>query len=596
MDNEHIPEHLTRRTFLFGLMQTTLLGGLVIPLSQLQIKKQNSYAMLSEHNRLAVQLVNAPRGRLIDRTGTPLCLNTDNFRLIVRAGSSKELKTSLQKLHNMIEIPNFNWEDTLKTFKKHPHHLLPLILKDALTWDEVVLLETHRTDFPGIAVEMGQHRTYPLEGKAVHLLGYTSPLTKEEQASKSAFSPELRTGKAGLEKIYDSVLQGDPGSVSLEVNAHRHVMRTIESHPPTPGPDISVSLDSRLQAYVAERLQDQNSASVVVLGRTGEIHALVSHPGFDPHLFRNGISSSAWADIQGNIYKPLLNKALGGVYAPGSTIKMAIALAALEMGSIQPSTLIRCNGFITFRNHRFHCVKREGHGALDCHQAIARSCDVFFYEAAKRTGIEHLLPVFQALGLGQRFLSPMQEEAAGLLPSPAWKKANRRGAWTPTDTILTGIGQGAFLVTPLQLATMAMRLATGRKIIPTHSLGEQRPPEIPLPFQEHNLMLIRKGIESATLQPGGTSFRFRIQEPGMEMAGKTGTSQVKRITMADRAKGAVRTDHKPWAEREHAIFCGYAPIHDPRFAISVVVEHGGFGGSVAAPIARDILMFAQKLS
>lgn len=593
------PTHnITRRSFLLGSLQTLFLAGLGFQLYRLQVKQRTRYELLAENNRLAVRLLNAPRGRMLDRHGIPVAFNKNSFRLIVLAGSRCDLVNSLDNLSHLIDLSHLDLKTLLKEFQKHPHHLVPLVLKEPLSWDEVSLLEVHRPDLTGVAVEAGQSRFYPLGTKGVHFLGYVGVPAKEDKDTNPAFSvPGLRVGKSGIEKSIDSTLKGKEGSVSLEVNAYRHVTRELETHPVTPGHDVFLPLDSRLQNYVADRLSSYESASAVVLDSMGGICALVSHPAFDPHLFINGISTKIWKELHDNPYKPLLNKALNGLYAPGSTIKMAIALAALEKKIIEPSTTIRCNGVIALNNHPFHCWmhKRGGHGYVNCYQAISRSCDVFFYEIARRTGIENLLPVLETLGLGQRWLPEFRESVSGLLPNPAWKKKNRKGVWTTTDTVLTGIGQGYLLTTPLQLAVMTGRLATGHMITPYYLKPTSPATSAPLPFVPAHLDLIRQSMAGVTGDPMGTGFRHRILESGLEMGGKTGTSQVRRITLAERAKGLIKMDHRPWEEREHAVFCGYAPVQNPRYIVGLVVEHGGGGGSVATPIARDILKFAQQL-
>ena len=338
---------------------------------------------------------------------------------------------------------------------------------------------------------------------------------------------------------------------------------------------------------------------MVVLDASGGVRALVSTPSYDPHHFLHGISTQFWRTLQDNPYKPLLNRPLSGLYAPGSTIKMAVALAALEAGIITPTTTFSCNGVFMFNAHPFHCWihGKGGHGALNCAQAIARSCDCFFYETARRVGIEGLAACFKNLGLGERWLQALRESNTGLVPTQAWKTKRFGKAWTPTDTILTGIGQGYVLATPLEIAVMTARLATGLQIQPFMLMSQAPPSPVPaLPFSQEHLDVVRRGMVGCLEDPQGNGYTSRIRTPGLQMAGKTGTSQVRRISLADRAHGRTKTTHQPWQYREHALFCAYAPVHAPRYMISVVVEHGGGGGGVAAPIARDILTFAQNLA
>ncbi len=586
----------TRRTFLLGLAQAALLGGLVVPLYRLQVKKQSRYLALSENNRLTVHLTNPIRGRLFDRHGIPLAFNKNIFRLAVLPATQEELLYTLKSLQRVMPQYDFCLESVLRTFQKNPHALL--VLKKFLTWDEVVLLEMHASYLPGVQIEGGQTRHYALGGKAVHFLGYVGCPIKGDTLSKNQSAiPHLRIGRAGVEKVLDSQMRGQEGSVSLEINAHRRVVRTLDKNSSVPGSDQTVSLDSRLQHYVASRLSEHKSASAVVMDPQGEIHALVSHPGFDPHLFVNGVKSSDWKNLHERAYNPLLNKALNGLYPPASTIKMAIVLAALTKGVITPKTRFHCAGFVSCGNRPLHCWRHKtgGHGSLNCYQAIVQSCDVFLYEIARRTGAEFMSQTLRELGLGERLMPDFQEEVAGLVPTPTWKRASRNASWTPADSMLMGIGQGYMLATPLQLAVMTARLMTGQQVMPRYLSTEKHPSPQALSFAPEHLELIRESMIGVTNTPQGTSFRYRISKPGFEMAGKTGTSQVRRISLSDRKKGLIKTAHLPWEEREHALFCGYAPIHHPRYAIGLIIEHGGGGGSVATPVARDILHYAQEL-
>jgi penicillin-binding protein 2 len=582
-----------------GTLQALLLGGLCIPLYNLQVRHRRRYEKLADNNRLAMRFLNPPRGRLLDRHGTILAHNKNSFRLVVIASTRQELKSSLKKLVKLINLPLSSCEHLLGHFRSNAHSLMPLVIREGLSWEEVAHLELHLEDLPGICVEADQSRFYPLGEQTAHSVGYVgSPAQREASADRARHLPGRRIGKTGLEKAWEADLGGVAGQTTLEVNASRTVMRTLGHTPPTPGKDLRVTLDSALQTYIASRLKAYETASVVVLDSSGGVRALVSNPSYDPQVFIHGVCPQVWENLRQNPSKPLINRALSGLYAPGSTIKMAVALAALEKGLLTPSTTFSCKGVLTLNNHPFHCwIHGKGtHGAVNCVQALSRSCDVFFYEVARRVGIEALAATFKILGLGEKWLDVFQESNRGLVPTREWKEQRHHRPWTPTDTVLTGIGQGYLLSNPLQLAVMTARLATGRLVEPFFRLPDNPPVLAPcLPFAPQHLDLVRQGMKDVLQEPQGTAYGARIVAPGFQMAGKTGTSQVRRIQLAERARGMTKTAHRPRQEREHALFCGYAPVHAPHYIISLVVEHGGSGSTVAAPLARDILTFAQGL-
>jgi penicillin-binding protein 2 len=596
-------QQMTRRTFLLGAGKAVLMLGLVGRVYQLQILERHRYQTLSDENRIAFRLIPAPRGRILDRWGTPLVSNENSFQVVLLAEKVPDLEEAIRNLQAFIDLSGIDTELLLQQLIQKSSSLVPILIKDNLRWEEVSAIETNREALPGIVVEVGQQRRYLYDDAIAHFIGYVGYPSKQEAAQhKSSRIPGFYLGKTGIEKVCDEALQGVEGSRSVEINASRHVVRDLGYQAPQVGQDLSLSLDHRLQVYAAQRLEAFPSAATAVLNaRTGEILAFVSSPSFNPNLFIRGISKTVWKEVTENPYNPLLNKVISGLYAPGSTLKMLVALAALAEEAILPAQRIACTGYITVHNHRFHCWahKTGGHGPVNVYEALMCSCDVFFYEVGRRLGIERLLPFLQAFGLGQRFFEDFPGEKAGLLPSPAWKRQHRKAHWTVSDTILTSIGQGMILSTPLQLAVMTARLATGTMVSPSYMLDKEHStksfPDIPLKILPEHLELVRKGMEGAVNDPRGTGYHWRIPYAYAEMAGKTGTSQVRRISLEDRKAGRTKTTHLPWHEREHALFCGYAPLHDPRYSIAVLIEHGGSGGSVATPVARDILWMAQKL-
>ncbi|MGL4825017.1 MAG: penicillin-binding protein 2 [Alphaproteobacteria bacterium] len=596
-------QQMTRRTFLLGAGKTVLMLGLVGRIYQLQILESHRYQTLSDENRIAFRLIPAPRGRILDRWGKALVSNENSFQVVLLAEKAPDLEEAIRSLQTFIDLSETDTEQLLQNLSQKSSSLVPLLIKDQLSWEEVSAIETNREVLPGVVVEVGQQRRYLYDDAIAHLIGYVGYPSKQEAAQyKSSKIPGFYLGKAGVEKVCNDALQGLEGSRSVEINARRQVVRDLGYQAPKIGRDLSLSLDHRLQLYAAQRLQEFPSAATAVLNaKTGEILAFVSSPSFNPNLFVRGISKTVWKDVTENPYNPLLNKVMSGLYAPGSTLKMLVALAALSEEAILPTQRISCTGYSTVHNHRFHCWahKTGGHGPVNVYEALMCSCDVFFYETGRRLGIERLLPFLQAFGLGQRFFEDFPGEKAGLLPSPAWKREHRKARWTVSDTLLTSIGQGMILSTPLQLAVMAARLATGTMVSPSYLLTREQPskifPDIPLKILPEHMELVRNGMIGAVNDPRGTAYNWRIPYAHAEMAGKTGTSQVRRISLEDRKAGRTKTTHLPWHEREHALFCGYAPLHDPRYSIAVLIEHGGSGGSVATPVARDILWMAQKL-
>ena len=381
------------------------------------------------------------------------------------------------------------------------------------------------------------------------------------------------------------------------MNAHRHIVRDLSKINSKPGRSLNLSLDTTLQKAVYEKLSSIKSGAAVVMNiKTGEILSCVSVPSFDINLFVGGISHKDWEQLNNNIYTPLNNKAIQGTYPPGSIFKLVDALAALEYNQISPSHRITCRGYIEIGNHRFHCVHRSGHGNIDMIEALQMSCDVYFYELSRIIGIDRLAEMALDLGLGQETGIEVPGERSGLIPTRLWKKERLNQPWTVGDTIISSIGQGSMLATPLQMALLTARLVSGRRLKPT--LLQVDPSTLmtqPLySYNPLNLAIIKKGMEGTVNHPYGTAYASRIDNPTKAFAGKTATSQVRRISKYERDTRVLHNDELEWRQRDHSIFAGYGPILDPKYAVCVLVEHGGGGGRVAAPLARDILIEAQR--
>ena len=595
---------LTRRAFVLGGMQGVLTSVLLGRLYWLQVESTDHYKTLSDKNRIHSDVILPIRGQLLDQRGIVLAGNTFAYRALLQRDHAKEWMETLEKIAQILDLSTEAMEDILTFVKKNPRHL-PIPIKDKLSWEEVTALELHHNDLPGVRLEQGQQRTYPLGEEFCHILGYVGKITEKERddyrqknqqdLSSPVFQhPGFRLGKNGVEKLMEQQLQGQAGLKQVEVNATRHIIRELSTCPPHNGDTIKLSLHASLQKATLDRLKPFESACAVLMHiPTGGILSAVSHPGFDPNHFVNGIDHKEWNRLRSHPHTPLLNKFAQGLYAPGSTFKMIPALAALESGAITPKTTFFCPGHMDIGNHRFHCYLKGGHGHVNLQQAIARSCDVYFYQMALLTGIEKIAHTAHMFGLGDVTALAFPGEKCGIMPDKAWKEHNHHASWRPSDTINTSIGQGYVLSTPLQLCVMTARFASkGLCVHPSFTLSPS-PSFNELHVDPQHMDVIFRGMRDVMSDPQGTAYGARSPFPEMEFAGKTGTSQVRRITLLDRKLGLHK--HWPWKWRDHALFVGFAPVHAPLYAVCVVIEHGGSGGKIAGPIGRDLLADAITL-
>jgi len=609
----------TRRAVILGLGQAALTTVLLGRLYFLQIAEKEKYEVLSEENRISLRLIIPPRGVIKDRYGIPLAENRRNFRLQLipeKVGSNNDTLTSLAKFLQLSdgELARIRSDiDKRKAFA-------PILIHNNLDWEQVAELELNNLDLPGANIEVGQTRHYPFEDVTAHVLGYVAPIS-ETELSKNVYgddplvrSPELRVGKKGIEKNYESLLRGSAGSSQLEVNAYGRIIRELETDDGKPGTSLTMTLDIELQKMAMQLMHGQSGSAVVMNADSGEILVLASAPGFDPNKFNNGISVKDWEDLLSNAYTPLLNKAVSGLYAPGSTFKAVTALAALDSGLVDPNYHVYCDGQIDLGNAKFHCWKKGGHGTLDLTGAIRESCDVYFYDVAQKLGIDRIAETARGVGLGAATGIDIPGEKNGLIPDRRWKSQRFKAGWHKGETLVAGIGQGYILTTPLQLATMTAHIVNGGRRITPHLLlgdpnkddgvdeatdsakgeGDVADNSKGIKFSKKHLQFVVEAMNQVVNAPNGTAHGARISTPGMEMGGKTGTAQVRRISMAERATGVIKNENLPWKERDHALFIGFAPVDKPKYVAAVVIEHGGGGSAVAAPIARDLLREAQK--
>ena len=596
----------TRRALFLAGGKASLMAALIGRMYYLQVVEADKYRTLAEENRINLRLLAPRRGRIIDRFGVPIADNEQNYRVLLISENTRGIEYTLDVLSQIIPISSAQRRRTIKDIKRN-RSFVPVTIRKNLGWQEVSRIEVNAPDLPGIFIDVGQSRSYSYGADTAHILGYVAAVSAKELTGDPLLElPGFRTGKAGIEKIHDKVLRGSSGSLQVEVNAFGRVIRELSRNEGQPGAEVAVTIDLGLQRMISKRLKG-NSASVVVIDvRTGDVLSMVSTPGYDPNAFNRGLKVEEWKSLSSNPRSPLINKSISGRYAPGSTFKMVVLLAALEKGAVTASTKVFCRGHIELGDTKFHCWKKHGHGVVDAKMAITQSCDVYFYEIAKRTGIERISVMANRFGLGVKTGVDLPGEQAGLIPNKKWKRRALDAPWHQGETLHAGIGQGYILTTPLQLAVMTAHLANGglavtprlTKKINNQAIVtnvEQGLKQKSLGIYSSHLRLIQESMtEVVNNTVFGTAKKSRIKEPGMEMAGKTGTVQVRQISKAERDSGVIKNKDLPWKERDHALFVGFAPIHEPRYAIAVVVEHGGSGSSVAAPIAHDVLLEAQR--
>lgn len=595
----------TRRLAIMGGLTASMVGSLVGRLYFLQVIEGRKYSLLSDENRISRRLVLPPRGLILDRFGIPIATNSPSYRAVLVAEQTPDAQRTLG---TFTQIAAMN-ERELQRITRDLHRtraFTRLTLKEDLDWETINRIELNTPDLPGIGLEVDQKRVYPFGGMTSHILGYIAAPNEGDLAMDPdplLRQPAFRIGKNGLERQYDQSLRGRAGQRQLEVNASGRVMRELTRHDGTAGEDLVTTLDIGLQQFAHQRLSSQLAGAAAVMDVcTGDILALASTPSYDPEAFYRGLRGDEWRELTNDIYRPLANKAIAGQYAPGSTFKMMTALAALDAG-VDPQDRVLCSGVYRLGSALFHCWKREGHGSIDMIDGLKNSCDIYFYEIARRAGIDRIAQTARLFGLGASTGLDLPGEKPGLIPDTVWKKAALGQIWHPGETLVAGIGQGYVLATPLQLCMMTARIANGGFAVAPRlvrgpsaaSENDEGVPPVPnLGLPVSRLDIIRTGMDLVTNDTRGTAYRSRIEIPGMEMAGKTGTSQVRRITLAERRRGVIKNEDLPWQQRDHALFVAFAPVRAPRYACAVVVEHGGGGSAVAAPIARDILIECER--
>ena len=590
---------ITRRGLMLGGAMSAMVVALGTRLHYLQVDEADQFKLLAEENRIKIELIPPQRGLIYDRNGKIIAENEQNYRVVITREDAGDVDLVMHRLAQIIPLTPEELAGTIATVRTHS---APILVKDRLSWEDFSKVAVNSPALPGVVPEVGLSRQYPRDSDFAHVVGYTGPVSEKDLAAVENPDPMLRLpkfqiGKIGTEKWMEDTLRGTAGTKKIEVNHVGRVMRELGRVEGNPGQDIRLTIDADVQNFAQARLGDESAAAVVMDVTNGDIICIASSPSFDPNLFVRGISHTDYAALTEHDHRPLANKAVSGAYPPGSTFKMVTALAALEAGVISEGHKVSCPGFLEIGGRKFHCWSRRGHGTVSLTRSMSESCDVFYYDIAQKVGIDKIAETGRKLGLGFRHELPMSAITEGNMPDKAWKQERYKTDWRIGDTINASIGQGYVLTSPLQLAVMTARIASGKAVVPrlirmigTEAVAVAPAPALDLP--EAFLKAARLGMHEVVNGARGTGKSSKIVDPALIMAGKTGTSQVRNITAAERARGVVSNDQLPWDRRDHALFVGFAPYDNPRYAVSVVVEHGGGGSTAAAPIARDILLSA----
>ena len=583
----------SRRAWMLGVGQGTI--GLVLAsrMAWLSIAENEHYSSLSESNRVNLTLMPPRRGWLIDRHGLPIANNRTDFRVDIIPDRLQDEDRVLGLLQRLLALTPEDLE-RVRIDLKQAAGFQPVQVAEKLDWERFAAVSVRLPELPGVAPTRGFARNYPAGAAVAHLTGYVGIPTAEQYKKTRdplLVTPGFKVGKDGLEKTLEKELRGAAGAKRVEVTARGKLVAELATRPDTPGQNQRLTIDVGLQEYAARRLGTNSGSTVVMDCQTGEILAFVSMPAYDPNSFSDGISHLEWNMLSDNDHVPLMNKVTQGLYPPGSTVKPMNALALLEAG-VDPNAHVNCSGAMRVGTGVFHCWKRGGHGAINMHRAVAQSCDIYFYEMIRRVGYDAIAPIAKRVGLGQKFDLPFQSQRYGTVPDSAWKLRKYKTAWTVADGLNASIGQGYVLANPLQLAVMATRIASGRMLQPTLLARHARPAGASAVASPENLAIVRDAMY-AVVNGGGTGGAARLQVPGVALAAKTGTAQVRRITMAERRGGVLSNGALPFKLRDHALFMCFAPADKPRYAASVVLEHNGHTiRNLDTPaIGRDIMTF-----
>ena len=598
---------INRRMFIIGAAKIIIFGGLIARLFSLQINDNKKYLTLSDKNRIREWKLPPTRGNIVDYFGNVIAGNLKVYQLHVIPEQVENFNYLISRLRSILQLS----EKRVEKIKKKKNQLKPwesLIISENLSWSEFLKINNYLYELVGVKPVMTISRNYPFNDIYTHVLGYVSQPNEDDilanEVIKEKFVPGIKVGKLGLEKTLENELIGVNDIQRYEVNAYGKRINQLEYQKGKQGSKIRITLDTEVQKLCAELLVNKAGSISVMDIYTGEVIALYSSPSYDPNLFLFGISQDEWQLIRNNPLKPLINKTLSGLYSPGSTIKPIVALSALENNIIDTNFKVRCKGKIELHGQTFHCWKEKGHGTVNLKDAMKQSCDTYFYEIARKLGVDRLKITADKFGLGKKVLGAyFENEKSGQSPATQWKKNNLGKGWVLGETLITGIGQGYTQTTPIQLCLMTAQIANGGyKINPKIITDDNQltseeikkavqknnfQPNLPLFDNQNNIKIVQKAMFSSTNELRGTSYKSRIEDPKYQFAGKTGTAQVKRISKRERELD-LKTSQIPYNERDHALYVAFGPYKNPRYALSIIVEHGGSGSSTAAPMATKL--------
>ena len=586
---------ITRRTAMLAAGSVGIFGILASRLYYLQVVKAEDYRVLSDDNRFNFNITIPSRGRILDRFGENLAVNSQDYRVIMIPEQVKDIEATLKRVSNILPLNTKTRSRIQKDIRDHAR-FVPILIDDHLDWKTFSALNLNIPDLPGVIPEVGEGRFYPNKGLFAHTLGYVGRADPEDvQVDDDPLlrQPTFRIGKTGVEAAADKTLRGSAGRLKVEVNALGRIVREWPdaNDAAMNGKDVWLTIDAELQRYAAELFEEDSGGLAVIDVMTGELRTLLSMPTFDANLFVSGLTQEDMNRLNNDEKRPQFNKVLGGGYPPASTFKMTVMLAALESGLIDPKTKVFCTQKLKMGNRIFHCWKRGGHGPMNMREGLKNSCDIYFYEISQIVGMDKIAEMGRKLGFGEAFDIGISGVKSGIMPDPAWKQARLGNGWRMGDTLNASIGQGFVLATPLQLAVMAGRIANGRQALtPNLLVGQELPEMADLDIDPAHIAFVQDAMWSVCEEPGGTAYRDNgVGIKGLDMAGKTGTGQVRGISTTERLSRLRKNEELPWKLRDHSIFVGYAPYNAPRFAVGCIVEHGGSGSKRAASIVRAVL-------
>ena len=593
-DNKKQYTLLNRRSFVLYLLKLSLFSLVGWRLYNIQIKESDKYKTLSKNNQIDIEFLYPLRGKILDINNNILVTNKKVFDIYIIPENTSDINKTLNQISKIIKI-DFSKKRKIIDLSKKIKKFEKIKIFENISWDDLEKIEANKIDIEGIFISQDYMRVYNYGNIFSHLLGYINkPNENEISLPFITNMPDLDIGKEGLEKKFNPVLVGKSGQREIEVNSSGRIIREISRIDSIKGEDLQLTLDLRLQEYALNLLNSHRAGSIVVMNVVnGHVLCMASTPSYDPNKIIKKPNKDYWESILQNNLSPLTFRSIQGLYAPGSTFKMIVAIAGLYYGVINTKTNHYCNGKINLGERLYHCWKNNGHGSMNVETAIKESCDVFFYEISKKIGIDRIAKVAKDFGLGTIYNIPLSNQKLGIVPSKEWKKNKLGESWYPGETLISAIGQGFVLANPLQLANMTAIIASNGNIVQPKIINDNIINKFKnLEKYNQAIKIIKNSMFKVVNETRGTAFKSRSDE--IQFSGKTGTSQVRRITVAERESDDFRKKEIEWNKRDHALFVGYMPHNNPKYAISVVIEHGGSGASTAAPIAKQIFQFINK--